>query len=196
MGQSLFKLVYFIELVLISIIRSLSTTKYRQLETREDRTTRLDLSLLALSGLGMILPLFYIFTNWLEFANYTLPDWTGWLGALLFAGAAYLLWTTHRDLGPSWTPTLGLREGHQLVTRGVFKYIRHPMYLAHMIWAVAQPLMLHNWIAGFSFLVVALPQYLLRVDAEEEMLLDSFGEEYRDYMEQTGRIFPKKFTGD
>lgn len=196
MGQSVFKLVYFIELVIISIIRSLSTTKYRQLETGEDRTTRLDLSFLFLSGLGMILPLFYIFTNWLDFANYTLPNWVGWLGAALFAGAAALLWITHQALGPSWTPTLGLRRDHQLVTQSVFKYIRHPMYAAHLVWAIAQPLLLHNWIAGFSFLVVALPQYLLRVGAEEEMLLDSFGEEYADYMEQTGRIFPRKFTGE
>ena len=82
MGRSVFKLVYFIELVIISIIRSLSTTKYRQLETGEDRTNRLDLSFLFLSGLGMILPLFYIFTDWLDFANFSLPDWVGWLGLI------------------------------------------------------------------------------------------------------------------
>jgi protein-S-isoprenylcysteine O-methyltransferase Ste14 len=196
MGRSLFKLVFFIELVIISVIRSLSTTRYRQLDTREDRTTRLDLSLLALSGLSMILPLFYVFTDLLDFADYTLPSWVGWLGAALFAGAAVLLGITHRALGASWTPALGLREDHQLVTEGIFRHIRHPMYAAYLIWAVAQPMLLQNWIAGFSFLVVALPHYLLRVEAEEEMLLDSFGEEYADYMEQTGRIFPRKFTGE
>ena len=196
MGRALFKLIYFVELVAISIIRTLSTTKYRRLKTREDRSTQLDQSLLVLSGLSMILPLFYVFTDWLDFANYTLPDWVGWLGAALFAAAAVLLWITHQALGPSWTPTLGLREDHALVTQGIFKYIRHPMYAAHLLWALSQPLLLHNWIAGFSFLVVALPQYLLRVAAEEEMMLDSFGEEYLDYMESTGRIFPRKFPGE
>ncbi|MEJ2447149.1 MAG: protein-S-isoprenylcysteine O-methyltransferase [Anaerolineales bacterium] len=196
MDWSLFKLIYLIELVAITIVRSLSTTKYRQLKTEEDRTTRLDVSLLVFSGVGMILPLFYIFTDWLDFANYSLPAWVGWLGAALFAGAIALLGITHRALGPSWTPTLGLRKDHQLVTGGVFKYIRHPMYAAHLLWAIAQPMLLHNWIAGFSFLVVALPQYLLRVEAEEEMMLDSFGEEYADYMEDTGRIFPRKFSGE
>jgi len=196
MNWSLFNLIYLIELVAITIVRSLSTTKYRQLKTEEDRTTRLDVSLLVFSGVGMILPLFYIFTDWLDFANYSLPAWVGWLGAVLFAGAIALLGITHRALGPSWTPTLGLRKDHQLVTGGIFKYIRHPMYAAHLLWAVAQPMLLHNWIAGFSFLVVALPQYLLRVEAEEEMMLDSFGEEYADYMEDTGRIFPRKFTGE
>jgi protein-S-isoprenylcysteine O-methyltransferase Ste14 len=196
MDGSLFNLIYLIELVAITIVRSLSTTKYRQLKTEEDRTTRLDVSLLVFSGVGMILPLFYIFTDWLDFANYSLPAWVGWLGTALFAGAIALLGITHQALGPSWTPTLGLRKDHQLVTGGVFKYIRHPMYAAHLLWAVAQPMLLHNWIAGFSFLVVALPQYLLRVEAEEEMMLDSFGEEYADYMEDTGRIFPRKFSGE
>lgn len=196
MGRSLFKLVYFIELAAISIIRILSTNKYRKLKTREDRTTQLDLSLLALSGASLILPFFYLFSSWLDFANYTLPNWLGWLGAVLFAAVAGLLWLTHQALGPSWTPILGLRENHQLVTGGVYKYIRHPTYAAHLLWAAAQPLLLHNWIAGFSFLVVALPQYLLRVAAEEEMLLDNFGEEYQDYMGSTGRIFPRKFPGD
>lgn len=196
MDGSLFNLIYLIELVVITSVRSLSTTKYRQLKTEEDRTTHLDVSLLVFSGVGMILPLFYIFTDWLDFANYSLPAWVGWLGAAFFAGAIGLLGITHRALGPNWTPTLGLRKDHQLVTGGVFKYIRHPMYAAHLLWAVAQPMLLHNWIAGFSFLVVALPQYLLRVEAEEEMMLDSFGEEYADYMEDTGRIFPRKFSGD
>lgn len=196
MGRSLFKLIFFIELVVISLIRSLSSTRYRQIKTREDHTTRLDFSLLVLNALGMFLPLIYIFTDWLDFANYTLPNWLGWTGAFLFAGVAILLLFTHRALGPSWTPTLSLRENHQLVTRGIYKYIRHPGYAAHMIWAVAQPLMLQNWIAGFSFLVVALPQYLLRVEAEEQMMLDSFGDDYQDYMENTGRIFPRKFPGE
>jgi protein-S-isoprenylcysteine O-methyltransferase Ste14 len=78
-----------------------------------------------------------------------------------------------------------------LVTGGVFKYIRHPMYAAHLLWAVAQALMLHNWIAGFSLLVVTIPQYLFRVNAEEQMMLEQFGEQYKNYMQRTGRIIPR-----
>jgi len=86
---------------------------------------------------------------------------------------------------------LSIRDDHQLVTSGVFKHIRHPMYAAHLLWAVAQVLMLHNWIAGFSFLVVSIPQYLLRVNAEEQMMLEQFGEQYKNYMQRTGRIIPR-----
>jgi protein-S-isoprenylcysteine O-methyltransferase Ste14 len=94
-------------------------------------------------------------------------------------------------MGRNWTPTLGLREEHQLITDGVFRFIRHPMYAAHILWALATPLILTNWIAGFSMLVPQLAQYWLRVKAEEGMMLERFGEQYRQYMERTGRLLPK-----
>ncbi|TFG50406.1 MAG: isoprenylcysteine carboxylmethyltransferase family protein [Anaerolineales bacterium] len=193
MADAIFKLVYFLELVLISVIQSTATRKFRGLSTAEDHSSRLDLSLLVLSSLGMIVPLFYIFSSALDFADYHLPVWMGWLGTVFFAGAAMLLWKTHRDLGRNWTPTLAFRESHTLVTAGIYRFIRHPMSAAHLLWAIAQPLMLQNWIAGFSFLVVTLPQYLLRVDDEEEMMLKKFGEDYKKYTKQTGRLFPKLF---
>ena len=191
MFNSLFKIVYFIEFVLISIVRSTQTTKYRKLGTAIDRKSLLDILLLALAGIGMLVPLVYVFSSLLDFANYQLPRWVGWLGAILFAVAIWLLWRSHVDLGRNWTPTLSIRDDHQLVTSGVFKHIRHPMYAAHLLWAVAQVLMLHNWIAGFSFLVVSIPQYLLRVNAEEQMMLEQFGEQYKNYMQRTGRIIPR-----
>jgi protein-S-isoprenylcysteine O-methyltransferase Ste14 len=191
MFNSIFKIVYFIEYMLISIVRSMHTTKYRKLSVAIDRKSLLDMLLLALAGIGMLVPLVYVFSSLLDFADYNLPDWVGWLGAALFAIAIWLLWRSHVDLGRNWTPTLAIRDDHQLVTGGIFKYIRHPMYAAHLLWAIAQALMLHNWIAGFSLLIVFLPQYLLRVNAEEQMLLDQFGEQYKNYMQKTGRIIPR-----
>ena len=191
MNSDIFKLIYFIELVLISVVRSFGTTKYRKLTTAEDRTTKLDMIMLGLNGVAMLLPLVYVSSKLFSFADYFLPAWLRWIGVVLFAGAALLLWKTHQDLGRNWTPTLGLREEHTLVTGGIFKYIRHPMYAAHLLWAIAQPLILTNWIAGFSFLLAQIPQYLLRIGEEESMLLDQFGEDYQEYMGRTGRFLPK-----
>ena len=191
MPNPIFKTIYFLLLVLISGVRTLSTYKYRKLSLKEDRSTKVDLILLFFSGLGMITPLVYIFTSWFDFANYHLPDIVGWIGAILFACASGLLWMTHRALDKNWTPTLGFRENHSLITTGIYKYIRHPMYGAHLLWAIAQPLLLHNWIAGYSFLLAALPQYLMRVGDEEKMMLDKFGDDYQEYMKGTGRLFPK-----
>jgi protein-S-isoprenylcysteine O-methyltransferase Ste14 len=191
MFNSINKIIYFIELVLITAVRSAGTTKFRREEVSEDRSSTLDTVLLALNGVGMIIPIFYVFSSWFDFADYPLPTWLSWMGVILFAGAAVLLWATHRAMGRNWTPTLGLREDHALVTDGVFHYIRHPMYAAHLLWAVAQPLILTNWIAGFSFLIPQIAQLWLRIGAEEEMMLEEFGEYYREYMKRTGRLIPK-----
>ena len=74
---------------------------------------------------------------------------------------------------------------------GVFKYIRHPMYTAHLVWAIAQIMILHNWIAGYSFLIVQVPFYLVRIKNEEEMMIEQFGVAYKAYMEKTDRLIPK-----
>jgi protein-S-isoprenylcysteine O-methyltransferase Ste14 len=191
MFNNIFKIVYFVEFLVILGVRKAYTTPYRTLKTAIDRKTLLDMVLLGLSGVGMVIPLVYVFSSVLDFANYELPNWLGWVGAVLFGAATWLLWRSHADLGRNWTPTLGIRDEHTLITEGVFRYIRHPMYAAHILWAIAQVLMLHNWIAGYSFLVVIIPHYLLRMNSEEQMMIDQFGEEYRDYMRSTGRIIPR-----
>ncbi len=191
MFSNVFKIVYFIEFLVISVARRVHTAKYRKLKTISDRTTLIDVVFLALSGVAMLIPLVYVFSSALDFADYDLPNWVGWVGVVLFGFATWLLWRSHADLGKNWTPTLAIRDGHQLVTEGVYRYIRHPMYAAHLLWAVAQVLILHNWIAGYSFLIISVPLYLFRVDSEENMMLEQFGEEYRAYMRKTGRIIPR-----
>jgi len=192
MFNSVFKVVYFVELLLITAVRATHTTPYRKLDTRLDARTALDVLLLALTGIGMTIPLVYVFSSLLDFADYDLPAWIGWVGAGLFGVATWLLWRSHADLGRNWTPTLAIRHEHTLVTHGIYRTIRHPMYAAHLLWAVAQVLMLHNWIAGYSFLVFVVPQYLLRVGDEEQMMLEQFGEAYRAYMQRTGRVIPRR----
>lgn len=150
-----------------------------------------DILLLIFDGIGMILPLIYVFSTWLDFADYAMPEWVGWIGVVLFMGAILMLYFSHANLGSNWSPVLGIKEKHTLITHGIYKYFRHPMYAAHLLWAIAQILMLHNWIAGFSFIVVMGPHYLLRVKKEEQMMIDQFGDKYREYMKSTGRILPK-----
>lgn len=196
MFDSIFKIIYFIEFVVISIVRGAQTRPYRRTKIEVDRKTVPDLVLLVLAGIGMLVPLLYVFSSLLNFANYGLPNWVGWLGAIFFALAIWLLWRSHVDLGRNWIPTLGFRHEHQLVTDGVFKHIRHPMYAAHILWGIAAVLMLHNWIAGFAFLIVSVIHYLSRVNAEEQMMLERFGEQYERYMQRTGRIIPRYWKLD
>ena len=184
--------VYFIALIIQIIIRAPVDRKRRQGKISERRVTTQEQLLLGLLALGgVVVPLMYAFTNWLDFANYTLPAWAGWLGIVLTAGSLFVFWRAHAGLGVNWSPSLEIREKHELITRGIYGVIRHPMYASQWLLAFATPLLLQNWIAGFLNLVVFIPFYLLRVKAEEQMMLDSFGEQYREYMKNTGGVLPK-----
>ena len=184
--------VYFIALIIQIIIRAPVDRKRRQGKISERRVTTQEQILLGLLAVGgVVVPLMYAFTNWLDVANYSLPAWAGWLGIVLTAGSLFVFWRAHADLGVNWSPSLEIREKHEFITRGIYGVIRHPMYASQWLLAFATPLLLQNWIAGFLNLLVFIPFYLLRVKAEEQMMLDSFGEQYGEYMKKTGGVLPK-----
>jgi protein-S-isoprenylcysteine O-methyltransferase Ste14 len=190
--MDIFTAIYFVALILEIVIRIPLNTKRKQEKMSEQRITRQERALLGLLSLAMFfVPIIYAATNWLDFANYTLPAWAGWLGVLLIAGAVFVFWRAHADLGLNWSPSLEIREKHELITRGIYGVIRHPMYASQWLWVMAQPLLLQNWIAGFLNLLVFMPFYFLRVKAEEQMMMDKFGDQYHTYMQKVGGVFPK-----
>ncbi|MFC2161529.1 protein-S-isoprenylcysteine O-methyltransferase, partial [Acidobacteriota bacterium] len=201
MFNSIFEIIYLILFVGASIIRGVMVSRVPQWWKKKDqiahsKATGLDMSLLIISSLGMVLlPMVYIFSKWFDFADYLLPSLLsqilGWMGAAIFVFALYLLYKSHADMGQNFSPELALREEHKLITSGIFGSIRHPMYAAHLVWAMAQIFLLQNWIAGPSFLLTSLPLYLVRIPSEELMMFQTFKEDYTDYITRTGRIFPK-----
>ena len=169
-----------------------SMRRYKRGKTVDDRTRVLDIVLDFSTFAGwQVLPLIAIFSPWLDFADFHLPAWAGWIGVAIFAGTVALLWRANTDLGRNWSPKIDIREGQALVTSGVFHYIRHPIYAGMWLWAIAQPLLLQNWIAGFALLVLFIPLYFIRMPREEQMMLEHFGDEYGAYMKRTGRVFPR-----
>jgi protein-S-isoprenylcysteine O-methyltransferase Ste14 len=102
-----------------------------------------------------------------------------------------VFWRAHADLGTNWSPSLEIREKHELITRGIYGVIRHPMYASQLLWVLAQVLLLPNWLAGSLDLLVFVAFYSLRVRAEERRMLDSFGDQYRAYTSKVGGIIPK-----
>lgn len=192
MLDSIFEVIFVIGFVVGCVIRAVYTRGCKQNTVTDVGETGLEKLLMGLAAIGLlVLPLLYVLTPRLDFADYHLPTWAGWLGAPVFAVALWLLWRSHADLGRNWSAKVEIGEGQSLVTDGVFRHIRHPMYAAHWLWAMAQALLLHNWIAGPALLATFLPLYLVRVPREEQMMLEQFGEEYRSYMSRTGRIMPR-----
>jgi hypothetical protein len=74
MFNSVFKIVYYIEFLLITVVRETHTAQVRTLRTVFYRKTLPDMAQLGLAGIGMIIPLVYVFTSVLDFADYTLPN--------------------------------------------------------------------------------------------------------------------------
>ena len=190
--MSVFEIVYWAAVIVEIAIRAPISQKQRKESKSESRVSTQENVMLGLLFLAMFfLPLIYSATSWLDFANYSLPNWAGWLGVVLILLALFVFWRSHADLGLNWSPSLEIRTEHKLITNGIFGYIRHPMYASQWIWVIAQPLLLQNWLAGFLNLLVFILFYTLRVRAEEKMMLDTFGDEYREYMNKTGAVFPK-----
>jgi protein-S-isoprenylcysteine O-methyltransferase Ste14 len=144
---------------------------------------------ISLTGLG-IMPFVYVVTGAPAFAAYPFRPAQAWLGLLCAVVALALFHLTHRALGRNWSVTLEVRENHRLVTHGVYKWVRHPMYSGFWLWALAQALLLPNLIAGLAGLVGFGTLYFLRVDHEERLMLDTFGESYQAYMDRTARVIP------
>ena len=144
---------------------------------------------IALVGLGT-LPFIYVFTGFPQFADYPFNPAQAWLGVLVTLIALGMFHLTHQALGRNWSVSLDVRKDHKLITEGVYRHLRHPMYTAFWLWAVAQALLLPNWVAGLSGLVGFGILYFARVGREEQLMLDTFGEGYRNYMSRTKRVIP------
>jgi protein-S-isoprenylcysteine O-methyltransferase Ste14 len=147
------------------------------------------LLLMSLTGLGLV-PLVYVATGIPRFTAYSFHPLFAWLGLFFAIAALGMFHLTHRALGRNWSISLDVREGHQLITDGVYRRVRHPMYAAFWLWAIAQALLLPNWIAGLAGLVGFGTLFFGRVAREERMMLEAFGDSYRAYMARTGRVFP------
>jgi len=190
--MTIFQILYIVGYIGILTIRVVYGLQRRRANV-EERRPELPVSIASMVWLfgSQIIPFLYIGTHWFDFADYQLPSFVGWIGVGVFVLALWLLWRSHADLGRNWSPTLEVQTQQALVTDGVYRQMRHPMYSAHFVWGIAQVLMLHNWIAGWGGLLTFIPVYLLRFPPEEKMMIDTFGDEYKTYMSRTGRIFPK-----
>jgi protein-S-isoprenylcysteine O-methyltransferase Ste14 len=143
----------------------------------------------SLTGLAII-PLVYFLSGQPRFADYVFNPLWGWIGVVLMLAALALFYETHRQLGRNWSVTLDTRKKHTLVDTGLYAHVRHPMYSAFWLLALAQAALLANWIAGFSGLVGWGILFFLRIGREERLMIDTFGDDYRDYMRRTKRVVP------
>lgn len=150
-----------------------------------------DRTLLVIAAIGQFLiPAVYLATGWPAFADYPIGPFQVIVGLAVMVAALVMFRVTHKQLGRNWSVTLATRQDHKLVTSGLYAWVRHPMYSSFLLLALAQLLLLPNWIAGPIGLVSVAILFAFRVGREEALMVETFGEEYRAYMRRTARIVP------
>lgn len=185
------KLLHLLGMVAWWIIRRPFARKTRRNVILRDARDRREWTLLTISSTGLgVIPFAYVVTGFGGFADQAFAPARAWLGVALFAAALMLFRATHKALGRNWSVTLRVREGHELVTDGVYRLLRHPMYTAFWLWALAQACLLQNWIAGPAGILGFGTLYAFRIGREEALMRRSFGPAWDAYAARTRRIVP------
>lgn len=184
------KAIVLIGSIVMVMIRAPHGQRSRGVKVVRSSRGTLEIALLTFAWLAFFLPLIWIATPAFAFADYRLRPVLLFGGTLCLMLGLWLLARSHADLGTNWSITLEVREKHQLITHGLYRHVRHPMYLALLVYSLGQALVLPNWIAGPSYGVAMALLCAFRLEPEERMMLEEFGKDYEAYLERTKRLVP------
>ena len=143
---------------------------------------------------GLILwlsPIVYLLNPlWMSWSKIGLTESMRWIGfgfGIIVVGLIYWLFTSIQG---GITPVSATRSNHKLVTHGIYRWVRHPLYSVGSSLYISFGLMSDSWfiilMGVLAFIVMAI-----RTPKEEANLIEKFGDEYREYMKRTGRFLPK-----
>ena len=152
------------------------------------------MTIIRIGGLILWLSPFVYLINpaWMAWSKIGLPDWVRWLGVGIGVVNTFGIYWLFSSIGTGITPVSATRKEHKLVTGGIYKYIRHPLYTFGSSMFIAFGMMADSWfIAALGVLTFIL--MAIRTPKEEANLIAKFGDEYREYMKRTGRFLPKLF---
>jgi len=176
--------------VVMIAIRAPHGHRSRIVKVATSYKTPLETGLLVLAWVGFFVPLIWVASRAFSFAEYELSAGPLVAGVMCLVIGLWLFYRSHADLGTNWSITLEVREEHRLITQGVYRGVRHPMYSALVLYSVGQALVIPNWVAGPSNLLAFAVLLALRIRAEERMMGERFGDEYAAYSARTKRLIP------
>ena len=104
-------------------------------------------------------------------------------------GLVVRVWSL-QTLGRFYTGQLTITTNHRIITNGPYRYIRHPGYLSVLVQSIGFGLATGNLVCMGIIILLYFCVYIYRIYAEEKMLIDHFGEEYRMYSKRTSRVIP------
>jgi protein-S-isoprenylcysteine O-methyltransferase Ste14 len=108
---------------------------------------------------------------------------------LIVAGMIFRVFAVY-TLGRYFTVDVTIRNDHRIVKRGLYRFLRHPSYLGSLVSFLGNGLALNNWAALALSLLPVLVAFLYRIQVEEQLLIQNFGQDYLDYKKETWRLVP------
>jgi len=184
------KAVILIATAAMIVIRAPHGRKSRTVKVVKSGKGHLEVFLLTLAWIAFLVPILWISTSWLAFAERPLYLLPLLVGSVLLMFSLWLFHRSHVDLGANWSVTLELREAHRLVTEGVYRHVRHPMYLAFLLYGLGQAIVIPNWVSGPSYAVAMALLFALRLGPEEALMREHFKGEYDAYEARTKKLIP------
>ena len=117
----------------------------------------------------------------------------GWsaVGVVLYVFSLWLRNAAIRALGRFWSLVVEIREKHQFVQDGPYRYVRHPAYAAIVLEVLCVPLVANAWWMMLFAAVTYVPLLVWRLRVEERALVEKFGEPYRQYQREVGALVPQ-----
>jgi len=111
------------------------------------------------------------------------------VGLALFWAGVSLRAIGKRTLAKSYSYVLRVSQKKALVKHGVYRFVRHPIYLAAILYTTGTPLIFSS-VYGFLVILGFIPCILYRIDIEEKMLIQEFGKKYLEYKKNTKKLIP------
>lgn len=184
-------LVVFVPTVTIALYHRMQAAKSGESISRRSEGIVFAATLRIVGLLVWFMTLAYIINpRWLEVGQMRLPEWLRWVGfAGGIAGMLLMYWTL-TSLGTNLTDTVVTRHNAYLVTHGPYRWVRHPFYVTTAFMMGSVTLLTANVLIGLGCLLT-LVMLAVRTPKEEQMLIERFGPAYRQYMETTGRYWPR-----
>jgi len=145
-----------------------------------------------LSVLGFLNTIaFVINPGWLSWTNLSFPVWLRWTGVIIaLVGFTLLQWAQNK-LGQNWSDMPRMMHEQKFITSGPYQFIRHPIYTAFLLILGSTLFISSNWLIGFCWIGMTTLEIISRINFEEALMIEYFGDQYREYMKKTGRLFPK-----
>ncbi len=112
------------------------------------------------------------------------------VGLVLVVLGMVIRWTAIVTLRRYFTSNVSIREGHELVNRGMYRFIRHPSYTGSLLSFFGIGLTFANWLSTLVIFVPVLCAFLYRMRVEERALFVHFGDDYIRYCKTTKRLIP------